>query len=91
LGVRQGRRILASGFVCAEPFIDEMARQLSSVQSNPVDSGQSVLLGGLQKQIVVPSGITLQFLLQKHDNILNVLQFILDDVDRINLGSREFR
>jgi hypothetical protein len=31
----------------------------------------------------VPRGVALQFLLQKHENIRNDLQFILHDVDRI--------
>jgi len=53
--------------------------------------GKSILLHGFQKQIVVPRGVALQFLLQKHKNIRNDLQFILHDVDRINLASREFR
>ena len=53
--------------------------------------GKSILLHGFQKQIVVPRGVALQFLLQKHENIRNYLQFILHDVDRINLASREFR
>ena len=45
--------------------------------------GKSILLHGFQKQIVVPRGVALQFLLQKHENIRNDLQFILHDVDRI--------
>ena len=53
--------------------------------------GKSVLLRGFQKQIVVPRGVTLHGLLQKRQNIRDDLQFILHDVDRINLGAREFR
>ena len=49
------------------------------------------MLRGFQKQIVVPSGVTLHGLLQKRENIRDDLQFILHDIDRINLASREFR
>ena len=46
---------------------------------------------GFQKQIVVPSGVTLHVSLQKRENICDDLQFILHDIDRINLAAREFR
>ena len=49
------------------------------------------MLRSFQKQIVVPSGVTLHGLLQKRENIRDDLQFILHDVDRINLAAREFR
>ena len=49
------------------------------------------MLCGFQKQIVVPSGVALHGLLQKRENIGDDLQFVLHDVDRINLGAREFR
>jgi hypothetical protein len=72
------------------PLIDRWRCRLCPV-AGVVAWGKSILLHGFQKQIVVPRGVALQFLLQKHENIRNYLQFILHDVDRINLASREFR
>ena len=72
----------------AEQSADKIPQLRACVMPCEAKSG---LEHGFRKQIVVPSGVTLHGLLQKRENIRDDLQFILHDVNRINLGAREFR